>query len=130
MDDKTPPAESNIVYLGIDVAHGDKLPEALTQLSQFHGTKMRAVFCDIRHTVNQTPFAMALRADMQQYIEATWPEIKDKKKDIYIRLNIFGANTFKARDKMYEILNRSFERGALKKIDFKDPDGRKQDLDG
>lgn len=112
------------MYLGVDVAHGHKFPEAMQQLNMFRGKDIKAVFCDIRHTPNQTPFAMGLRADLQAEIEQMWPDIKNKAKDIYIRLNIDSARTLKARDKMYEILGEY----KTKHVKYKAPDDREQDV--
>lgn len=129
MEDKSPNAESNIVYLGIDVAHGHKMPEAMGQLNLFRGKDIKAVFCDIRHTPNQTPFAMQLRAEMQRQIEMMWPLIKQKDKNICIRLNIEGARTFKARDTMYKAINTYKEQGAAKNVKYRDPEGRDQGVE-
>lgn len=129
MDDKSPAAESSIVYLGVDVAHGQKLPEAMAQLMMFRGKDLKAVFCDIRHTPNQTPFAMQLRAEMQCVVEELWPNIKDKPKNICIRLNIEGAHTLKARDKMYSIINTYKQQGSAQHVKFKAPDGRDQGVE-
>jgi hypothetical protein len=120
-------SQSDIVYLGVDVAHGHKLAESIHQINQFKDVNVRAWFCDIVHTPNQTPYALHLREQIDLALKERSPELKPK--DIMIRLNIESAHTFKARDKMYEIINSFRQKGAAQEVNYKDPSGRVQEIE-